>query len=155
MADTDYKQDGATSIISMLGSIVAALGFEITDNAKAAVTMLKMQRDLILDSTMKDYLTGQYTLKTLQNIATGAWYVPGKLVSWVQKWLASDNGGGYPGGGYTEYKYPNKYGFRDQISTAAVWNNIKSKGYISIDTFKSHWPDDSFKLTDGVVSNKL
>lgn len=93
MADTDYKQNGATSIISMLGSIVAALGFEITDNAKAAVAMLKMQRDLMLDSTMRDYLTGQYTLKTLQNIATGAWYVPGKLVSWVQKWLA--NNGGY------------------------------------------------------------
>lgn len=150
MADTDYKQNGATSIISMLGSIVSALGFEITDNAKAVVTMLKMQRDLMLDSTMKDYLTGEYTLKTLQNIATGAWYVPGKLVSWVQKWLASDNGGGYPGGGYTEYKYPNKYGFKDQISTAAVWDNIKSKGYISIDTFRAHWPNDSFKLTDGV-----
>lgn len=97
MADTDYKQNGATSIISMLGSIVAALGFEITDNAKAAVTMLKMQRDLMLDSTMRDYLTGHYTLKTLQNIATGAWYVPGKLVSWVQKWLASAIGGGYAG----------------------------------------------------------
>ena len=93
MADTDYKQNGATSIISMLGSIVAALGFEITDNAKAAVNMLQMQRDLMLDSTMKDYLTGEYALKTLQNIATGAWYVPGKLVSWVQKWLA--NNGGY------------------------------------------------------------
>lgn len=93
MADTDYKQNGATSIISMLGSIVAALGFEITDNAKAAVNMLQMQRDLMLDSTMKDYLTGEYTLKTLQNIANGAWYVPGKLVSWVQKWLA--NNGGY------------------------------------------------------------
>ena len=99
MADTDYKQDGATSIISMLGSIVAALGFEITDNYKATVTMLKMQRDLMLDSTMKDYLTGQYTLKTLQNIATGAWYVPGKLISWVQEWLASDEGGGYPDAG--------------------------------------------------------
>lgn len=93
MADTDYKQNGATSIISMLGSIVAALGFEITDNAKAAVNMLQMQRDLMLDSTMKDYLTGQYTLKTIQNIASGAWYAPGKLISWVQKWLA--NNGGY------------------------------------------------------------
>lgn len=103
MADTDYKQNGAASIISMLGSIVAALGFEIADNAKAAVTMLKMQRDLMLDSTMRDYLTGQYTLKTLQNIATGAWYVPGKLVSWVQKWLASDEGGGYPSSD-TEFK---------------------------------------------------
>ena len=91
MADIDYKQNGATSIISMLGSIVAALGFEIADNAKAAVDMLKIQRDLMLDSTMSDYLTGQYTLKTIQNIATGAWYVPGKLVSWVQKWL-SQNG---------------------------------------------------------------
>ena len=98
MAD-DYKENGATSIISMLGSIVAALGFEITDNAKATVTMLKMQRDLMLDSTMKDYLTGQYTIKTLQNITTGAWYIPGKLVSWVQKWLASDEGGGYPTSG--------------------------------------------------------
>ena len=98
MAD-EYKENGATSIISMLGSIVAALGFEITDNAKAAVTMLKMQRDLMLDSTMKDYLTGQYTIKTLQNITNGAWYVPGKLVSWVQKWLASDEGGGYPTSG--------------------------------------------------------
>lgn len=106
MADTDYKQNGATSIISMLSSIVAALGFEITDNAKAAVTMLKMQRDLMLDSTMRDYLTGQYTLKTLQNIATGVWYVPGKLVSWVQKWLASDKGGGYPGSEYnTDYPW--------------------------------------------------
>lgn len=93
MADTDYKQNGATSIISMLGSIVAALGFEITDNAKAAINMLQMQRDLMLDSTMKDYLTGQYTLKTIQNIASGAWYAPGKLISWVQKWLA--NNGGY------------------------------------------------------------
>lgn len=93
MDDTDYKQNGATSIISMLGSIVAALGFEITDNAKAAVNMLQMQRDLMLDSTMKDYLTGEYTLKTLQNIANSVWYVPGKLVSWVQKWLA--NNGGY------------------------------------------------------------
>lgn len=117
MADTDYKQNGATSIISMMGSIVASLGFEITDNAKAAVTMLKMQRDLMLDSTLRDYLTGQYTLKTLQNIATGAWYVPGKLVSWVQKWLASDNGGGYPGGSYdTDYFWT--------IGTTNTYNNI-------------------------------
>lgn len=150
MADTDYKQNGATSIISMLGSIVAALGFEITDNAKAAVTMLKMQRDLMLDSTMRDYLTGQYTLKTLQNIATGAWYVPGKLVSWVQKWLASEIGGGYPGGAFAEYKYPNKYDFRNTVSTVAVWDAINAGGEITFQTFKEHWPEDSFNLNDGV-----
>lgn len=150
MADTDYKQNGATSIISMLGSIVAALGFEITDNAKAAVTMLKMQRDLMLDSTMRDYLTGQYTLKTLQNIATGAWYVPGKLVSWVQKWLASEIGGGYPGEEFEEYKYPNKYDFRNMVSTVAVWDAINTSGEITFQTFKEHWPEDSFNLDDGV-----
>lgn len=150
MADTDYKQNGATSIISMLGSIVAALGFEITDNAKAAVTMLKMQRDLMLDSTMRDYLTGQYTLKTLQNIATGAWYVPGKLVSWVQKWLASEIGGGYPGEEFAEYKYPNKYDFRNTVSTVAVWDAINAGGEITFQTFKEHWPEDSFNLNDGV-----
>ena len=150
MADTDYKQNGATSIISMLGSIVAALGFEITDNAKAVVTMLKMQRDLMLDSTMRDYLTGQYTLKTLQNIATGAWYVPGKLVSWVQKWLASEIGGGYPGEEFEEYKYPNKYDFRNMVSTVAVWDAINAGGEITFETFKKHWPDESFNLEDGV-----
>lgn len=150
MADTDYKQNGATSIISMLGSIVAALGFEITDNAKAAVTMLKMQRDLMLDSTMRDYLTGQYTLKTIQNIATGAWYVPGKLVSWVQKWLASEIGGGYPGEEFEEYKYPNKYDFRNAVSTVAVWDAINTGGEITFQTFKEHWPEDSFNLNDGV-----
>lgn len=148
MADTDYKQNGATSIISMLGSIVSALGFEITDNAKAAIDMLKMQRDLMLDSTMRDYLTGQYTLKTLQNIATGAWYVPGKLVSWVQKWLASN--GGYPGGSFTEYTYPNKYDFRNMVSTIAVWNYINADGHITLNTFKSNWPDVSFDESDGV-----
>lgn len=150
MADNDYRQDGATSIISMLGSIVAALGFEITDNAKAAVTMLKMQRDLMLDSTMRDYLTGQYTLKTLQNIATGAWYVPGKLISWVQRWLASDEGGGYPGGSYKEYTYPNIYDFTGMVSNIPVWDSLNVNGKISIDTFKTHWPDDSFELNDGV-----
>lgn len=150
MADTDYKQNGATSIISMLGSIVAALGFEITDNAKAVVTMLKMQRDLMLDSTMRDYLTGQYTLKTLQNIATGAWYVPGKLVSWVQKWLASEIGGGYPGKEFAEYKYPNKYDFRNTVSTVAVWDAINTGGEITFQHFKEHWPEDSFNLNDGV-----
>lgn len=150
MADTDYKQNGATSIISMLGSIVAALGFEITDNEKAVVDMLKMQRDLMLDSTMKDYLTGQYTLKTLQNISTGAWYVPGKLVSWVQKWLASEIGGGYPGEEFAEYKYPNKYDFRNTVSTVAVWDAINTNGEITFQHFKEHWPEDSFNLNDGV-----
>ena len=126
MADTDYKQNGATSIISMLCSIVAALGFEITDNAKAAVTMLKMQRDLMLDSTMKDYLTGQYTLKTIQNIATGAWYTPGKLISWVQKWLASDEGGGYPGGEITsDYVFVHNSDTTYSIPSDASIFNVK------------------------------
>lgn len=150
MADTDYKQDGATSIISMLGSIVAALGFEITDNAKASITMLKMQRDLMRDTTMKEYITGQYALKTLQNISTGAWYVPGKLVSWVQRWLASDEGGGYPGRTFEEYTYPNTYDFRNMVSTVAVWDAINTGGAITFDTFKEHWPNDSFNLSDGV-----
>lgn len=96
MADTDYRQDGATSIISMLGSIVAALGFEITDNAKAAVTMLKMQKEILETASLRDFLTGNVTLKTIQNISTGVWYVPGKLVHFVQQYLASELGGGYP-----------------------------------------------------------
>lgn len=137
MADTDYKQNGATSIISMLGSIVAALGFEITDNAKAAVTILKMQRDLMLDSTMKDYLTGEYTLKTLQNIATGAWYVPGKLVSWVQKWLASDKGGGYPG---------------DVIITNYVFKDNETVDYFNIPS-DVHTYNTGIKGVDEVLSH--
>lgn len=128
MADTDYKQNGATSIISMLGSIVAALGFEITDNAKAAVTMLKMQRDLMLDSTIRDYLTGQYTLKTIQNIVTGAWYVPGKLVSWVQKWLASAIGGGYAGTyiDYSIFTNGKVISESDNILYVTSWENLVS-----------------------------
>lgn len=128
MADTDYKQNGATSIISMLGSIVAALGFEITDNAKAAVTMLKMQRDLMLDSTMRDYLTGQYTLKTIHNISTGAWYVPGKLVSWVQKWLASTVGGGYAGTyiDYSIFTNGKVISASDNILYITSWDNLVS-----------------------------
>lgn len=146
MADTDYKQNGATSIISMLGSIVAALGFEITDNAKAAVTMLKMQRDLMLDSTMRDYLTGQYTLKTLQNIATGAWYVPGKLVSWAQKWLASVEGGGYPTSTITFKEVPSNLSVNDVITgTPYTLNQILSddelsRNIVPISYMKSH-PD--------------
>lgn len=146
MADTDYKQNGATSIISMLGSIVAALGFEITDNAKAAVTMLKMQRDLMLDSTMRDYLTGQYTVKTLQNIATGAWYVPGKLVSWAQKWLASVEGGGYPTSAITFKEVPSNLSVDDVITgTPYTLNQILSddelsRNIVPISYMKSH-PD--------------
>ena len=104
MADTDYKENGATSIISMLGSIVAALGFEITDNAKAAVTMLKMQKAILEDATLKDFLTGAVTMKTIQNISSGIWYVPGKLVHFVQSFLASEIGGGYPSGGGIEFR---------------------------------------------------
>ncbi len=104
MADSDYREDGATSIISMLGSIVTALGYEITDNAKAAVTMLKMQKEILENASLRDFLTGNVTLKTIQNIATGAWYVPGKLIHFIQEYLASENGGGYPGSSYnTDY----------------------------------------------------
>lgn len=96
MAD-EYKENGATSIISMLGSIVAALGFEITDNAKAAVTMLKMQKEILENASLRDFLTGNVSIKTIQNVSTGVWYVPGKLIHFVQQYLASDAGGGYPG----------------------------------------------------------
>lgn len=150
MADTDYRQDGATSIISMLGSIVAALGFEITDNAKAAVTMLKMQRDLMLDSTMRDYLTGQYTLKTLQNIATGAWYVPGKLVSWVQKWLASAIGGGYAGTyiDYSIFTNGKVISSDDTIFFVKSWDDLVST-ILELETHIS----DSVKIKDLTYGN--
>lgn len=102
MADTDYKQDGATSIISMLGSVIAALGFEITDNAKAAVTMLEMQREILANAELKDFLTGKVTVATIRNIASGVWYLPGKLVHFIQKYLATV-GGGYVTGGDIEF----------------------------------------------------
>lgn len=149
MADYDYKENGATSVISMAGSIITALGFEITDNAKAAITMLKMQKDLIADTTMKDYVTGKYSLKTLQNISNGLWYVPGKLVSWIQKWLASDNGGGYPGSsGLKELTYPNKYDFRGIKTGADILLDIDSNGLVKKSDFTSQWPKTDF--TDGV-----
>lgn len=182
MADTDYKQNGATSIISMLGSIVAALGFEITDNAKAAVNMLQMQRDLMLDSTMKDYLTGEYTLKTLQNIATGAWYVPGKLVSWVQKWLA--NNGGYGDSSTYDNTTANvgdQYGYYGIYGTSltstllhnverAVLNKLGVEGYRLVncsigttiynsgkvfDVSVSLYPDDAKFYATNVVTFKI
>lgn len=121
MADTDYRQDGATSIISMLGSIVAALGFEITDNAKAAVTMLKMQKEILEDASLKDFLTGVVSLKTIQNIATGVWYVPGKIISFIQKYLASEPGGGYPGGEVsTDYIFVNNSNKRYEVPEDAA-----------------------------------
>ena len=121
MADTDYRQDGATSIISMLGSIVAALGFEITDNAKAAVTMLKMQKEILEDASLKDFLTGVVSLKTIQNIATGVWYVPGKIISFIQKYLASESGGGYPGGKVsTDYIFVNNSDKRYEVPEDAA-----------------------------------
>lgn len=104
MAD-EYKENGATSIISMLGSIVTALGFEITDNAKAAVTMLKMQKEILENASLRDFFTGNVSIKTIQNVSTGVWYVPGKLIHFVQQYLASDAGGGYPSADYKS-SYP-------------------------------------------------
>lgn len=155
MADTDYKQNGTTSIISMLGSIVAALGFEITDNAKAAVNMLQMQRDLMLDSTMKDYLTGEYALKTLQNIATGAWYVPGKLVSWVQKWLA--NNGGYGGSiDYPDYVVGAGISFGG-LSFEKIMYAIRESTGLNVNTFDEIIKRYNSELdeTDGHIYNFL
>lgn len=127
MADTDYKQDGATSIISMLGSIVAALGFEITDNAKAAVTMLKMQKEILENASLKDFLTGNVAIKTIQNVSTGVWYVPGKLIHFVQQYLASELGGGYPEEGGIRFhddivKIP-----EGQLPKAITINSVDSK----------------------------
>lgn len=150
MADSDYKENGATSVISMAGSIIAALGFEITDNAKAAVTMLKMQKDLIADTTMKDYVTGKYSLKTLQNISNGLWYVPGKLISWMQKWLASKSGDGYPLPKLKEYTAGNTYYMTGKKSTAAVWDYIHPITTVTINDFKNHWPSVSFEEDTGV-----
>lgn len=93
MPTGEYERDGATSIISMLGSVIAALGFEITDNVKAAVTMLEMQREILANAELKDFLTGKVTVATIRNIASGAWYIPGKLVHFIQKYLATVGGG--------------------------------------------------------------
>lgn len=92
MADSDYK-NGAVSIISAIGSAMAALGFEVTNNLEAAKTMLKMQGDVVADPTMKSYITGEYSVKTLYDGINKVWSLSGHFISWVQKWLA--NNGGY------------------------------------------------------------
>lgn len=92
MSDSDYK-NGAVSIISAIGSSMAALGFEITNNLEAAKTMLKMQGDVVADPTMKSYITGGYSVKTLYDGVNKVWSLSGHFISWVQKWLA--NNGGY------------------------------------------------------------
>lgn len=149
MADSDYK-NGAVSIISAIGSSMAALGFEVTDNLEAAKTMLKMQGDVVADPTMKSHITGEYSVKTLYDGVNKVWALSGHFISWVQKWLASDKGGGYPGSKFTEYTYPNVYDFRGQKSSVPVWNSINTDDHITIETFRQHWPNDSFKLDDGM-----
>ena len=94
MADSDYK-NGAVSIISAIGSAMAALGFEVQDNLEAAKTMLKMQGDVVSDPTMKSYITGEYSVKTLYDGVNKIWALSGHFISWVQKWLAKN--GAYDG----------------------------------------------------------
>lgn len=89
MADSDYK-NGAVSIISAIGSAMAALGFEVQDNLEAAKTMLKMQGDVVADPTMKSYITGEYSVKTLYDGVNKVWALSGHFISWVQKWLAEN-----------------------------------------------------------------
>ena len=150
MADPVYKENGASSVISTLGSAVAALGYEITDNAKAAITMARMQEDFVNDPIMKPYIVSKYAIKALQRIDDSTWYIPGKIVSWVQKWLASDKGGGYPGANFTEYTYPNVYDFRGQKSSVPAWDAMNAGGHITIENFRQYWPNDSFELDDGM-----
>lgn len=94
MADSDYK-NGAVSIISAIGSAMAALGFEVQDNLESAKTMLKMQGDVVSDPTMKSYITGEYSVKTLYDGVNKIWALSGHFISWVQKWLAKN--GAYDG----------------------------------------------------------
>lgn len=89
MADSDYK-NGAVSIISAIGSAMAALGFEVQDNLESAKTMLKMQGDVVSDPTMKSYITGEYSVKTLYDGVNKIWALSGHFISWVQKWLAKN-----------------------------------------------------------------
>lgn len=89
MADSDYK-NGAVSIISAIGSAMAALGFEVHDNLESAKTMLKMQGDVVSDPTMKSYITGEYSVKTLYDGVNKIWALSGHFISWVQKWLAKN-----------------------------------------------------------------
>lgn len=138
MAD-EYKENGATSIISMLGSIVAALGFEITDNAKAAVTMLKMQKEILENASLKDFLTGNVSIKTIQNVSTGVWYVPGKVIHFVQQYLASELGGGYPDENGVKFKgdiveipaseLPKSLTVKAADSKYTVWEIFKQLSY--------------------------
>lgn len=149
MAD-EYKENGSTSIISMLGSVIAALGYEVTDNVQAAVAMLKMQKEILENASLRDFLTGNVALKTIQNISTGAWYIPGKLIHFVQEYLASELGGGYPGYKLVNYVSPNKYNFKGKTSTLNIGRFIESKANIDISTFEAQWPDEDFSKDSGV-----
>lgn len=127
MSDSDYK-NGAVSIISAIGSAMAALGFEVQDNLESAKTMLKMQGDVVSDPTMKSYITGEYSVKTLYDGVNKIWALSGHFISWVQKWLAKN--GAYDG---TE-EYNADISFVD--NQAVTYKNIV-KGNTIIDYYPS------------------
>lgn len=145
MADSDYK-NGAVSIISAIGSAMAALGFEVQDNLEAAKTMLKMQGDVVADPTMKNYITGEYSIKTLYDGVNKVWGLSGHVISWVQRWLASSIGGAYPVPKLKEYPAPGLYSLPSK-STVDIWDYIDPITGVTIDDFRNHWPDVSFEAS--------
>lgn len=105
-------KEGASSALSVLSAACSALGFELTDTTKGVETMKRMANDFASDSTMTPwYIDGM--VKLYKDLVDLSWYIPGKILQWVQSWLADNNkGGAYAGDSthYTTFEFPHIIG---------------------------------------------